>query len=174
MIMKKLNVLSVSLLLAILSTASVGFSQSVADYKAKIEKINKEMAQNMLEGNTEKNLSLYSADAISMPSYEPMHEGIAAIRKSNEEMMKSGMKITSFEPVTVKVLVNGNMITEIGTYKMSMTMPGMDKPMEDHGKYLSIWEKQQDGSLKVKIETWNTDINPMSMMKSTEKMDMKK
>ena len=165
MIMKKLNVLSVSLLLAILFAASEGFSQSVSDYKAKIEKINKEMTQYMLEGNTEKNLSLYTADAISMPSYQPMLEGISAIRKSNEEMVKSGMKFTSFEPVTVKVLVNSNMITEIGTYKMSMTMPGTDKPMEDHGKYLTIWEKQKDGSLKVKVETWNTDVNPMTMMK---------
>ena len=94
-----------------------------------------------------------------------MHEGIAAIRKANEEMMKSGMKITSFEPVTLKVLVNGNMITEIGTYKISMSMPGMENPMQDHGKYLTIWEKQKDGSLKVKVETWNTDVDPMSMMK---------
>ena len=45
-----------------------------------------------------------------------------------------------------------------------MTMPNMDKPMEDHGKYLTIWEKQKDGSLKVKVETWNSDVDPMSMM----------
>lgn len=163
--MKKANLVSFSVLLAILFMASTGFSQSAADYKSQIEKINKEMAKYMLEGNSEKNLELYAADAISMPSYEPMLEGIAAIRKSTEAMMKSGMKITSFEPVTVKVLVNGNMITEIGTYKMSMSMPGMEKPMNDHGKYLTIWEKQKDGSLKVKVDTWNTDVDPMSMMK---------
>jgi ketosteroid isomerase-like protein len=163
--MKKANFVSFSVLLAILFMASAGFSQSAADYKVKIEKINKQMAKYMLEGNSEKNLELYAADAISMPSYEPMLEGIAAIRKSSEAMMKSGMKITSFEPVTVKVLVNGNMITEIGTYKMSMSMPGMEKPMNDHGKYLTIWEKQKDGSLKVKVDTWNTDVDPMSMMK---------
>ena len=133
--------------------------------------INKEMVKNMLTGNTEKNLSLYTADAISMPSNEPMHEGIAAIRKANEEMVKSGWKCNAFEPVTLKVIANGNMITEIGTYKINMSMPGMDKPMDDHGKYLTIWEKQKDGSLKVKIETWNSDIDPMSMMQS---MDNKK
>lgn len=140
------------------------YSQNAADYKAKIEKINKEMTQYMLQGEYEKNLALYTADAISMPSYEPMHEGIAAIRKASEEMVKSGVKCNSFEPTTLKVLVNGNMITEIGLYKINMTIPGMDKPMEDHGKYLTIWEKQQDGSLKVKIETWNSDVNPMTMM----------
>jgi ketosteroid isomerase-like protein len=39
-------------------------------------------------------------------------------------------------------------------------MPGNDKPMNDAGKYVTIWEKQKDGSLKIKIETWNTDSNP--------------
>jgi ketosteroid isomerase-like protein len=96
-----------------------------------------------------------------MPANEPMADGLPAIKKSNEEMMKSGMKITAFEPTILKVLVNGNQVTEIGTYKFSMTMPGNDKPMDDHGKYLTVWEKQKDGSLKIKIETWNSDVNPM-------------
>ena len=47
-------------------------------------------------------------------------------------------------------------------------MPGMEKPMDDHGKYLTIWEKQKDGSLKTKIEIWNSDVNPMSMMPAAE------
>ena len=162
--MKRKIVLSASLLLVILFVASAAFSQTPAEYKAKIEKINKEMGKNMMEGNIEKNLSLYTADAISLPSYEPMHEGIEAIRKSSEEMLKTGFKVLSFETTTVKVLPNGNQVTEIGTYKMSFNMPGMDKPMDDHGKYLTIWEKQNDGSLKVKIETWNSDVHPMSMM----------
>ena len=83
---------------------------------------------------------------------------------------KLGWKVTSFEPTTLKIIPNGNMITEIGTYKISMTMPKTDKPMDDHGKYLTIWEKQPDGSLKVKIETWNSDVDPMTMMKSMDQM----
>jgi len=50
-----------------------------------------------------------------------------------------------------------------------MSMPGMDKPMDDQGKYLTIWEKQKDGSMKVKVETWNSDADPMTMMKSMDK-----
>ena len=98
-----------------------------------------------------------------------MHEGLPAIKKASEDMAKSGVKFTSFEPTIVKVLVNGNMITEIGKYKISMTMPGMEKPMDDHGKYLTVYEKQADGSLKIKIETWNSDVNPMSTETNTQK-----
>lgn len=168
--MKTRNLLSFVMLFALVFTAGIVFSQSSQDYKSKIEKINKEMVKNMLEGNVEKSMSMYTEDAISLPSYEPMHEGLDAIRKATEKMMSSGWKCTSFEPNIVKVVPNGNLITEIGTYKITMTMPGMDKPMDDHGKYLTIWEKQKDGSLKVKVETWNSDVDPMTMMKSMDPM----
>jgi ketosteroid isomerase-like protein len=154
-------------MIVVLFTANIGFSQSTSDYKTKIESINKEMAKNMLEGNTEKLLSLYTDDAISMPSYQPMRDGIAAIRKASADEAKTGVKYNSFAPTTLKVTANGNLITEIGAYKISFSMPNMDKPMEDQGKYLTVWEKQKDGSLKVKIEIWNSDADPMSMMNQT-------
>ena len=166
--MKTTSLKSACLLVVVLFTASIAFSQTNEELKTKIVKMNKEMAKAMLEGNMEKNLSMYTQDAISMPSYEPMHEGIASIRKASEEMMKSGWKCTAFEPTTLKVIPNGNMVTEIGTYKISMSMPGVEKPMDDHGKYLTIYEKQKDGSLKIKIETWNTDVNPMTSMPGME------
>ena len=163
----KRTIVSVCVMIVVLFTANIALSQSGSDYKAKIESINKEMAKDMLAGNTEKLLSLYTDDAISMPANQPIHEGIAAIRKASEEDAKSGSKVTFFEPTTLKVTANGNLITEIGTYKMSFTMPKMDKPIDDHGKYLTIWEKQKDGSLKVKVEIWNSDVDPMSMMNPT-------
>jgi len=152
----------------------IAFSQSAMDYKAKIQANNKEMAKSMIEGNLEKSLSMYTADAISMPSYEPMQEGLTAIRKASEEMVTKGVKYNSFELTTVKVMPNGNQITEIGTYKISGSMAGMDKPFDDHGKYMTVWEKQKDGSLKVKIQTWNTDVDPMTMMKGMNTAGMEK
>jgi len=161
--MKRLNGLSMCMVLVMLFTTSTIYSQTSSEYKAKIEALNKEMATYMVQGNSEKTLSLYTPDAISMPGNEPMQDGIDAIKKANEDMAKSGWKCNSFEPTTLKVIANGNLITEIGTYKINMSMPGMDKPMDDHGKYLTIWEKQKDGSLKVKVETWSSDVQPMNM-----------
>ena len=161
--MKNANFKSAFLVLFVMFTVGTAFSQSSAEYKTKIEAMNKEMAKNMIAGNSEKLLSMYTDDAVSLPSYEPLHDGLPAIKKASEDMAKSGVKFTSFEPTILKVLVNGNMVTEIGTYKVTMTMPGMDQPMNDHVKYMTVWEKQKDGSLKVKIETWNSDVNPMGM-----------
>lgn len=162
--MKKINVLSVCLLFALIFSAGVAFSQSGSDYKSKIVMADKEFAKNMLQGGMENNLQMYAADAISMPSGAPMAEGIAAIKAASAEEAKKGVKYNSFELSALKIIPNGNQITEIGTYKLNVTVPGMDKPVDDHGKYLNIWEKQKDGSLKIKIETWNSDVDPMKMM----------
>ena len=151
---------SVVMIVAIFAAFTMYSQQSARDYQLKIESLNKEMTKYMLEGNHEKSLSLYTTDAISMPSNEPMREGIAALRKGAEEMAKMNMKVTMFEPTTLKVIPDGKLITEIGTYKIKLTMPGVDQPVEDHGKYLTLWEKQTDGSLKVKVEIWNSDVSP--------------
>jgi ketosteroid isomerase-like protein len=173
--MKTMNLKRSVVMIAVMFTAIITYSQqSEADYRAKIEKLNKEMVKHMLDQDLEKHVSMYTADAISLPSNEPMKEGVDAIRKAAEESMKSGMKIESFDLTTKKVIPDGNLITEIGTYKMKLTMPGMDQPMEDHGKYLTIWEKQKDGSLKVKVETWNSDVNPMDLHQMEKKQTDKK
>jgi ketosteroid isomerase-like protein len=164
--MKKRSITLGSLLFVVMFMAGTVFAQSTAEYKTKIEALNKEMAKNMVAGQGEKSLDMYTTDAITMPSNEPMHDGLDAIKKATADMSKSGWKCNSFEPTTVKIIPSGNLITEIGTYKISMSMPGMDKPMDDHGKYVTIWEKQKDGSLKVKVETWNSDVDQTSMMKT--------
>jgi ketosteroid isomerase-like protein len=170
--MKKTKFKSACILVALALITMNTYSQSTDDVKSKIEKMNKDMAQAIVEGNHEKSLSYYAPDAISLPSYSKMVEGIDAIKQSNMEMSKSGTKFVSFEFNTLKLIPAGNMYTEIGTYKVSMTMAGMDAPMNDVGKYVTIWEKQKDGSLKIKVETWNTDNNPWSNMDMKDK-DMK-
>ena len=73
-------------------------------------------------------------------------------------MMESGMKITAFKSANTDLLVSGDFVIDIGTYEITLTMPQMgDMPYTDNGKYMTVWEMQDDGSLKVIVETWNTD-----------------
>jgi ketosteroid isomerase-like protein len=163
--MKKINAV---VLMLLLSGFVVFSQQSARDYQSAIEDLNKEIVDAMISGNTEKSLSFFTDDVISMPNYGPMLQGIDEVRKANEDMDKSGVKILSFKPVITKVIPNGDQVTEIGTYRISMTLPGSDEPVEDHGKYLNIWERQSDGSLKIKVETWNSDSDPMEQMGQME------
>jgi uncharacterized protein (TIGR02246 family) len=160
--MKTLLFRSVAAFMMVTAISISACSQTNDEVRDKIVKINQQMAKAMVEGNGQATLGFYTKDAVSLPNYGEMVKGIDAIKKSNDEMMSSGMKVNSMEFNTVMVNTYGNVVSEIGTYKMNATMPGMASPMEDTGKYLTLWEKQPDGSLKIKVETWNTDKNPMA------------
>lgn len=108
-------------------------------------------------------LELYADDAISMPSYEPMIKGLDALKKKVEMDKMMPMNIISFEMNVLEVVESGDYGYEVGTYTMSMEMPGMDKPWDDVGKYITIYKKI-DGNWKIKYDTWNSDINPWMQM----------
>jgi ketosteroid isomerase-like protein len=164
--MKKAGVFSVCLVFVMFLMTNVAMGQYNSQYASMIREINGKLVNAMLRGNSEFSLSLYTDDAISMPSYSPIEDGIAAIRSARNSMEEQGVKYTAFDMTTLRLIPAGDLICEVGTYKLSLTKPGAEKPMDDHGKYLTVWEKQKDGSLKIKIETWNSDVNPMSMEKT--------
>jgi hypothetical protein len=52
-------------------------------------------------------------------------------------------------------------VIEIGNFKIELDMPGMPG-IKDQGKYMTVYVRE-GGSLKIKAETWNTDMNAMQM-----------
>lgn len=131
-------------------------AQDQAAIEAKINKMAKESSENMVKGvfTTDQ----YAPDAISMPNNAPILIGLDAIKANMAQMQ--GFKFDTFTTTPTKVMVNGKMVTEIGTYALSMTVPNAPGPVTDKGKYLTIWETQGDGNLKIKVEIWNTDVAP--------------
>jgi ketosteroid isomerase-like protein len=91
-----------------------------------------------------------------------MVRGKDAILESDKKM-DMGTKYNSFTTTPTDVYGNNDIICEIGTYELSFNMTNQSTPMTDKGKYVNIWQKQSDGSLKIKTEIWNSDVNPMSM-----------
>jgi len=130
--------------------------------------MNDEYAKTMVSGDMSSLWSGYADDVISLPSYEPMVKGLDAVKESSMKMTAAGVKFLSFSTTCTDVMKSGNFIIDIGTYKISMGIPGMDMPWDDHGKYLNVWEVADDGSMKVKAETWNTDTNPWADMQSND------
>jgi len=157
-----------SILFAFIFISSLAYAQDTAELKKKIQEMNDKAAEMMVANDEAGMWANYTKDVISMPSYEPILRGIEACKQSYKKMTEAGMKMTAFKSVVTDVIDAGNYVIDIGSYKISMSMPGMDMPWDDHGKYMTIWEKQDDGSLKVKVETWNTDVNPWEEMKKME------
>jgi uncharacterized protein (TIGR02246 family) len=157
--MNKLFFKSLLVLSCLLLISSSVFSQDM-DLKKQIEETNKEMLKAVMDEDMEAALSFYTDDAISLPSYEPMIKGKAAIKEHNMKSHEAGFKMNSMTLNTLEVLSAGDLAYEIGTYKVNMTIPGMPNTVDDNGKYLTVWQKQDDGSWKMKVEIWNSDNNP--------------
>jgi ketosteroid isomerase-like protein len=166
--MKSLFSKSILILSCLLLINSSVFSQDT-DLKAKMQEMNNTMVKAMLADDMETSLSFYADDAISLPSYEPMIKGKAAIKEHAKKSHEAGFKMNDMTLNTMDAWSDGGLAFEIGTYTVSMTMPGMPDAVNDKGKYLTVWQKQTDGSWKIKAETWNSDNNPWQSMGMNEK-----
>ncbi len=168
--MKKFSII---LLMLILATSFL-YSQNEDDLKTKFNTMNKEFAEMMINDDFQGMLKWYADDIISMPSYQPMLRGIDALKKADEMHKQSGVKTSAFTLETTDVIDADSYVVEIGLYTITMQIPNMDEPWSDNGKYVNVWEKQGDGSYKIKVDTWNTDNNPWMDMMSEEKEEEKK
>lgn len=133
--------------------------------KAEINSINEKLSKAILENDHDTPLKLYTEDAISLPSYQPMIKGMEALKEAAEKQIENPMNMKTFKITSTDVWVSGMFVVDIGTYSLTMEMP--DAPggeMKDQGKYLTLFEIQRDGSLLMKADTWNTDFNPWEAM----------
>lgn len=111
-----------------------------------------------MKKDVDKMLSFYADDVISMPNFNTMMEGKAAIREHLEMVFQSGMEINYWESDIKKIWKKGNQIFVASTYKLKMSTPGGDT-MTDEGKSFAVYEKRGK-DYKIVIDIWNTDTNP--------------
>lgn len=148
-------------LIVVLSTLVIAQSEK---WQGQIDQINKAMIEAVMNGTPEVTIQYYVKDGISLPSYMPMMIGTDEMLKSAQEQKADEVNWLSFELKTKFVWESGDFVVEIGNYEYEMEIQMMSEPFYDSGKYLTIYEIQEDGTLKIKAETWNTDLNPWAMM----------
>jgi ketosteroid isomerase-like protein len=142
--------------------------------KVDVNSINDQITKAMLENDHESSLKFYTEDAISLPSYQPMIKGLEAIKAQSEKQKEMPMDMRTFSLTTTDVWVSGKFIVEIGKYDLTMGMPeAPEGEIADQGKYLTLFEIQQNGSLLIKADTWNTDFNPWEAMMEHKEGDGK-
>jgi len=66
------------------------------------------------------------------------------------------LKIT-WSPDQVGVAQSGDLAYSTGHYEMSFRGPD-GKTINDHGKYVTVWQKQSDGKWKVLVDAFNSDV----------------
>jgi ketosteroid isomerase-like protein len=105
----------------------------------------------------EKTVSFYSEDAIVMPPNASAATTKEAIRKVWQDLLASPGLVIRWKTTKVEVAKSGDLACLSGTYDLTMNDPS-GKPVNDHGKYVEVWEKQPDGKWKCGTDIWNSDL----------------
>lgn len=165
--MKKL--LTRLFLLSVMAFMSMAVAaQTDAEYKRMIESNNKMIGEAMKAGDLDRMMTVYADDAIQLPNNEKMVRGASEIRRAQEMMMREGWKVKEYTTNVEKVEAHGDLVTEIGTYSITGMKEGTDETFSHDGKYVCLWEKQKDGTLKLTTEIWNHDEDNSGMAEANE------
>ena len=105
----------------------------------------------------DQHMSYYADDAAVLGPNAPMASGKPAIQKMITDMFAMPGFGLKWQATKVEAAGSGDIAYTMGTYDFSMNGP-KGAPMADHGKYLTIWKKQSDGTWKVAVDTYNSDM----------------
>jgi len=130
------------------------------DLKTAIESIGVKLGRAFIAEDYETMLLYFTDDVIWMPNFHEMITGKKAMKKELEEAREPNVKIHSINSTIIDIWSCGDLIYEMGTYSLIATTPNMSRPVADIGKYFHVWQKQYDGSYKIKFAISNTDIKP--------------
>ena len=118
-------------------------------------KLNRAITQGDLAGIA----AFYSDDAVMMPAAEPAITGKQAITAEWKHVLAIPDYQNTTKLLRVEVAASRDMAYTMGSY--TSRMMGEDgKPVDEPGKWLTVWKKQPDGAWRIVMDTYNTDIPP--------------
>jgi ketosteroid isomerase-like protein len=97
---------------------------------------------------------LYSHDAFFLAPNAPLAKGRDAIQGVVQGLIDAGAQ--SLELETIALEEAGGMIVEVGRYTLGLQPPGAAL-VTDVGKYLQVFKRQADGSLRISYDCFNSD-----------------
>ena len=101
-------------------------------------------------------LSFFADDASSFPPNASIVTGKEAIRARVSELYSGPRFAFSWQTTKVEVSRSGDLAYSHGTYEETVNDPE-GNPVTDKGKWVTVWEKQPDGTWKVVADIWNSD-----------------
>ena len=101
----------------------------------------------------------YADDAIMMPTAEPAIRGKPAIMEEWQHILAIPAFQNESKLGGLEIAAAGDFAYTYGSYRSRM-MGEDGKLLVEPGKWLTIWQKQSDGSWRIKMDTYNTDIPP--------------
>ena len=101
--------------------------------------------------------AMYTADAKMYPPNDSARAGTEAIRAFGAQFADmQGFSVT-FHPVDLGVGGGGDMGYTLSHYVATFTGPD-GNPGTDRGHDFHVWRKQADGSWKIVVDIWNSEV----------------
>ncbi len=143
---------------ALLSLPFVGIS-SAADTKIEqaLRDLDAKWSAAAGAKDVDKTVSYYADSAVVMPPNASAAGTKETIRNVWQDLLASPGLVMSWKTTKVEVSTSGDLACVSGTYEVTMNDPS-GKPVNDHGKYVEVWEKQADGKWKCGTDIWNSDL----------------
>lgn len=103
-------------------------------------------------------VTAFTNDGVQMPPNAPANLGREGIRTWSQSFLAPFR--VEFALLVDEVQVAGNWAFERGRYTISLTPKAGGKPMQDNGKYITIYERQPSGIWGMARDIWNSDNPP--------------
>lgn len=127
----------------------------MAQVRQSIEEANVKFGDAVRAGDAAALAGLYTEDAKLLPPNSEMIQG----REGVEAFWAGGIQMGIKDVVltTMDIMGMGDMVCEIGKANVIL-QPEEGEAMEDIGKYVVIWKKTADGTWKLHVDIWNTNL----------------
>lgn len=112
------------------------------------------------DGDAEALAGMYADDAALANPGEQLVRGKEAIRKATATFATDPNLKVAFAANRIQVAQAGDLAYSRGNYTMTMTNPETRNPETSTGHYLTVWQKQSDGSWKA-VEDFITPGPPL-------------
>jgi uncharacterized protein (TIGR02246 family) len=129
----------------------------VATVRQAVEASKQQLIAAFKAGDAAAAAAVYAPAALIMAPNEPAMQGTEAITQGLRGMFEQ-VSMPAMALTIADLTVSGDHAFEHGSYEWTVQPKAAGAPaMPDKGKYLSVWQRQADGSWKLLRDIWNTD-----------------
>jgi len=102
-------------------------------------------------------LAAIEPDGSMLAPNVPIATGSDAIRAVIQGFYGMPGMSLSWQATKAEAASSGDLGYSMGTYELTVDGPD-GQPMTDHGKYVTLWRRQADGTWKVVVDIFNSDL----------------
>lgn len=132
-------------------------ASDVAALRALDEQWSGTAAKNDLDGT----VAFYADNAVLLPPNAPIATDRKSIRDSWAGLLGPNTAI-SWKVSKAEVASSGELGYVYGAYSLAIQDPKGGAPVRDTGKFVEVWEKQANGAWKCVVDTYNSDLPPVT------------